>query len=215
MSNKVGKTVALPNRPEGWWFSWRGRIAAAVLIPAGGLALFSRPMIAGGVWFDIAADALAWISFLAGATLRFWATLYIGGRKAEALVTEGPYSLCRHPLYWGSCLMALSVGLFLHSLTMMSAIGLMVFAYTAATVPGEERYLRARFGAQYSEYAQRVARYRPRLANFHAGETIEVRIKGLRIECGRAARWMWLPVIGAIIAHLRNQPWWPQLLSLP
>jgi protein-S-isoprenylcysteine O-methyltransferase Ste14 len=26
---------------------------------------------------------------------RLWCTLYIAGRKAETLVTEGPYSICR------------------------------------------------------------------------------------------------------------------------
>ncbi len=36
--------------------------------------------------------------FLAGAAFRFWATLYLGGRKDAVVVDTGPYSLCRHPL---------------------------------------------------------------------------------------------------------------------
>jgi protein-S-isoprenylcysteine O-methyltransferase Ste14 len=43
-----------------------------------------------------------------GATLRLWSTLYIGGRKRVVLVSDGPYSLCRNPLYVGTFLIALS-----------------------------------------------------------------------------------------------------------
>lgn len=41
---------------------------------------------------------------------RCWCTLYIGGRKGETLVSVGPYSLCRNPLYFFSFVGAAGVG---------------------------------------------------------------------------------------------------------
>jgi len=50
---------------------------------------------------------------LAGAASlgRLWCALYIAGYKDGVLVTEGPYSLCRNPLYFCNLLGAAGVGL--------------------------------------------------------------------------------------------------------
>lgn len=42
---------------------------------------------------------------------RIWCSLYVGGFKANTLITAGPYSLCRNPLYFFSFIGALGVGL--------------------------------------------------------------------------------------------------------
>ena len=41
---------------------------------------------------------------------RLWSTLYIGGRKSAEVVTGGPYSMTRNPLYVFSTLAAAGVG---------------------------------------------------------------------------------------------------------
>ncbi|TFH42699.1 MAG: isoprenylcysteine carboxylmethyltransferase family protein, partial [ANME-2 cluster archaeon] len=41
---------------------------------------------------------------------RLWCSLYIAGYKTDKLITEGPYSMCRNPLYFFSLLGALGVG---------------------------------------------------------------------------------------------------------
>ena len=98
-------------------FRWRGAIGTLLLVPAALLSLFSPPLFAAGSWWHFGIRVLAWATFLAGASLRFWATLYLGGRKENELVIEGPYSVVRHPLYVGSLLIGASAGLFLESLT--------------------------------------------------------------------------------------------------
>ena len=50
---------------------------------------------------------ITFLLFFTGITLvgissmgRMWCSLYIAGYKDNRLVTEGPYSLCRNPLYF-------------------------------------------------------------------------------------------------------------------
>jgi protein-S-isoprenylcysteine O-methyltransferase Ste14 len=49
---------------------------------------------------------------------RTWTTLYIGGLKRRTLVTKGPYSVVRNPLYLFTLLGATDVGAHSGSLTM-------------------------------------------------------------------------------------------------
>ena len=76
-----------------WSVQDRQRVMLLLFIPAIVLAIFSRPFGLEGTWLDIGFEVVAWALFVCGARIRFWATLYMGGRKRKALVTDGPYSL--------------------------------------------------------------------------------------------------------------------------
>ena len=59
---------------------------------------------------------------------RTWTSLYIGGRKNRALLTKGPYSVVRNPLYVFSILGAAGAGAQLGSVISSVIIGLLVTA---------------------------------------------------------------------------------------
>jgi protein-S-isoprenylcysteine O-methyltransferase Ste14 len=196
-------------------FRWRGAVGAVVLTPAFLVTLFSTPLVVAGSWFDIVVNVLAWVSFVAGATMRFWATLFIGGRKDKVLMTDGPYSICRNPLYLGSFLLMVATGLFLKSLIFVIALLVVAIAYMLITVPVEEEYLRIRHGEEFNGYCACVPRIIPSLAGFQMPERLEVNTHTLWLECARASRWVWLPLIGLGVTYLRNQSWWPILFASP
>jgi hypothetical protein len=123
-------SVRMPGKH--WSFRGRGLLASIGIVVATVMVLLSVPMVAEDSWQDEVLDILAWVVFLAGAGLRFWATLYIGGRKEWTLVNDGPYSLCRNPLYVGSLLMLLSIGLLLDSLTFLVVTSAVVMVYPGA-----------------------------------------------------------------------------------
>lgn len=200
---------------EQWGFRWRGAIGVICFIPAGVLTLLSQPLIAEGTLLDLMMDLLAWAAFVAGLIFRLWPTLYVGARKLHTLVIDGPYSICRNPLYVGSFLITISAGLFLKSLTFAVAFALAMFVYMWATLPAEEKRLREEHGVAYDEYCRTVPRYWRRWSLFHTPESVEVKVKGLRIEFKRLLVWIWLPFIGELVAHLRVEAWWPRLLRLP
>jgi protein-S-isoprenylcysteine O-methyltransferase Ste14 len=195
-------------------FQWRGVVGGLILIPSAFLVIFSAPRIAEDSWQGQILNITGWAAFVAGAGLRFWATLYISGRKERHIVVDGPYSLCRHPLYIGSLLLAIAAGLFIKSVFFAAALLIVALVYVTATVPVEEACLRARHPLEFDNYARRVRRYLPSMRSFQTPEQISVAVHGLWLECARASRWIWLPVATLTLGQLRALPWWPHLFRI-
>lgn len=202
-------------RAASWAFRSRGLVGALLGLAFGALVMLSPPMFGEARWERVPIEILGWLIFFAGAALRFWATLYIGGRKRLVVVNEGPYSICRNPLYLGTFLIALSVAVILQSLTFVACVLVGAVFYAMATVPAEERYLRRQLGEPYLRYCREVPRFLPQFSNFRTPATLSVSIRALRLECNRAARWVLLPVLADLLLGLRGVDWWPHWINLP
>lgn len=201
----------IPNARRAWGFRARGLFGALILIPIGALALFSPPAVAENSWAGLVLRLLGWMTFLAALLTRLWATIYLGGYKENTLITDGPYSICRNPLYLGSLLIGLSIGVFLGSITFVAGIFITMLCYIALTIPAEETLLRQRHGAAFDQYCNSTPRLVPRLSAFLTESTKAVRISALRTEVRRLRFWILLPFLGELSIHLRSQPWWPHL----
>jgi len=92
---------------------------------------------------------------------RLWSILYIGGRKSAELVSTGPYSVTRNPLYFFSTIAAAGVGAQTGSIVISLLAGLFCAGAFYFVALREERYLRATLGAPYLTYVQRVPRFVP------------------------------------------------------
>ena len=204
-----GRTLVYRRR-----FKWRGAVGVVLFAPVVIVTTFATPVVTPDSWSDLAIDALAWVTFIAGAVLRFWATLYVGGRKGDVVVSDGPYSLCRHPLYLGSFLLALSGVLFLKSLLSAAALAAVALVYFWFTAPAEEEDLLSRLGTPYRAYRERVNRLWPSFRHFHTPPRITVDVRSLYLEWARASRWLWLPVLGLLFSRLRSTAWWPHPFHL-
>jgi protein-S-isoprenylcysteine O-methyltransferase Ste14 len=92
---------------------------------------------------------------------RTWCTLYIGGRKRRELVTNGPYSVVRHPLYVFSIVAVIGLGAQSGSLIVACLAAAVLGWPLAAVARSEERALRETFGTAYDDYAARVPAFVP------------------------------------------------------
>ncbi|WFP63547.1 MULTISPECIES: isoprenylcysteine carboxylmethyltransferase family protein [unclassified Mesorhizobium] len=106
-----------------------------------------------------------------GVVGRLWSTLYIGGRKSSEVVTGGPYSITRNPLYLFSTVAAAGVGAQIGSFS-----GIILFALLCAgafhiVILREERYLKEVLGAPYKAYLAKVPRFFPNLSLYQEGDT--------------------------------------------
>ena len=197
--------------PSAAAFRRRGSIVQVLLVPAGLVALFSHPLTHPGSWPRTGVTTLAWCFFLPGAVFRLWATLYIGRRKSHILVREGPYSICRNPLYLGSFLLWVAAGIQLESLPFLLAVLLAALGYRFWVVPREEDFLGQAFGEDYLLYLKEVPRFWPKFSLLREPEVIQVHARGIRHEWKRAVLWLWLPALGHLLYQLRGQAWWPHL----
>jgi len=72
------------------------------------------------------------------------------------LITSGPYSLVKHPLYTGVALLVLPWIGFLYNTWLGVVIGLMVYIGSRMYAPREEKILSKIFGSAWDEYRQKV-----------------------------------------------------------
>jgi protein-S-isoprenylcysteine O-methyltransferase Ste14 len=103
---------------------------------------------------------------------RMWSTLYVGSKKNHELVTAGPYSITRNPLYFFSTIGAVGIGLMYGSVIVSLVLGLVTYAVLITTASKEAAYLATVFGAEHDRYAQQTPMFWPDLSLYReASET--------------------------------------------
>lgn len=190
---------------------WGLRLFFVLALP---LILFSRSAWSEPEWvFDILeVSGIALV--IAGVLGRFWAILYIGAMKNRTVMQEGPYSICRHPLYLSSTLGVAGFGLLLGSVAVAALMALAVFAILYLTAGREEAFLRQQFGQAYADYAARVPRILPRPALFSTPAQITVDIKPLAMTWADALVFLGFLPVALMVDWLRAAEWLP-MLTLP
>jgi protein-S-isoprenylcysteine O-methyltransferase Ste14 len=89
------------------------------------------------------------------------------GRPTNELVTTGIFSVSRNPLYLGGVCALVGIGLVLNLPWVLVLILPGIVACHFVLIAPEERYLTARFGEQYQQYAASVGRWIGGTRNTH------------------------------------------------
>lgn len=79
--------------------------------------------------------------------------------RASALVVTGIYRVTRNPMYVALALGLVGAAAWISNLAAMPVPALFIAWITRLQIVPEERALRAKFGAEYEEYASRVRRW--------------------------------------------------------
>lgn len=148
------------------------RLVLAVMIAAMFAALlFGQSIFPPDTHIHEAIEMLGILMIFLGIVGRLWATLYIGGRKSGEVVTGGPYSMTRNPLYVFSTLAAAGVGAQMGSIVATVGFAVLCAAAFHVVILREERFLEATFGDDFRAYVARVPRFFPRLSLYQEGDT--------------------------------------------
>jgi protein-S-isoprenylcysteine O-methyltransferase Ste14 len=134
----------------------------AVLVGAGLERLWPLPLSVGSLGrpLGVLVVAVGLVIFvLAQRVFRSAGTPVAGNQPATAVVRAGPMRFSRNPIYLAFSLMQLGLAFWLHSgwilIWLVPPVALMEFL----VIPREERYMEAKFGAEYVAYKSSVRRW--------------------------------------------------------
>lgn len=149
---------------------WHRRLAITCAVAVVSVALvLVKPVYFDSTYYHFVLEVLGLLCILAAIIVRLWCILYIGGRKATSLMTVGPYSICRNPLYVGSIIGTIGIGLQTGMLTFALLFGFITWLIFFVVVRQEERYLENHFGATYDAYSATTPRFVPRFSRYSDG----------------------------------------------
>lgn len=166
--------------------------------------------ISGSTW-EKDSPFFSTILFLIGAILvgiaslgRLWCSLYIAGYKTDKLVTEGPYSMCRNPLYFFSFLGAMGVG-FASETLLVPVIMLSAFAiYYPFVIKSEEIELKKLHKDEFHTYFKNVPKFFPKISQLKEPEEYIVKPIVFKKHLFDALWFIWLVGILEIIEELHE-----------
>lgn len=180
-----------------------------------GLLLITDHQSPHGGFLDTLLSTVGLALAAVGALGRIWASMFIAGYKDSSLVTEGPYSVVRNPLYCFSFIGAVGIACGTGSLLV---VGLLVggfLLYYPITVLAEEKSLAARHGSVYAEYAAKTPRFFPDFSLYHESEAYTVKTGQYRRAILDAVWFIWIFALVRLIGGLHGGGWLPALIRIP
>lgn len=134
------------------------------------IGLFTLPFVIVGLILNIAYPALfdvggpptalavvSVVVLIAGVTTWIWSVLLILTKVPRVeLITSGPYSLVKHPLYTAVAVLLLPWLGFLLNTWLGALIGVALYVGSRIFAPAEEASLSKTFGAKWDEYCSTV-----------------------------------------------------------
>lgn len=96
-----------------------------------------------------------------GAFGRIWCSLYIAGYKNNVLLIEGPYSMCRNPLYFFSFIGGVGVACATETFTIPLLTALAFGMYYPSIIRKEQERLICLFGTLYRQYCREEPSFVP------------------------------------------------------
>ena len=134
------------------------------------IGLFVLPFLLAGLLLNIvypfafdaggpsaALQVISIVALAAGLSIWAWsaALILIKVPRGE-LITNGPYSLVKHPLYTGVALLVLPWIGFIFNTWLGAVIGIILYIGCRIFAPAEEAALSKTFGASWDEYCSTV-----------------------------------------------------------
>jgi protein-S-isoprenylcysteine O-methyltransferase Ste14 len=139
-----------------------------------------------------------------GAMGRVWCSAYIAGYKNGTLITSGPYSMTRNPLYFFSFLGSVGVGLTSETLAVPAIIAMAFALYYPFVIRSEEATLSQLHPEQFDQYRREVPAFFPAWSRLSELSDHTVQLKTFRRHIASAIWFVWLPGLIHLVDFLHD-----------
>jgi protein-S-isoprenylcysteine O-methyltransferase Ste14 len=105
---------------------------------------------------------LGGLAIITGALLAGWAVITAADLEIETpagILTTGPYTFSRNPMYVGWTLVSLGIALVANNLWMLLSLPIVILYTHKFVILKEEQFLEEEFGEPYQDYKSDVRRY--------------------------------------------------------
>jgi len=191
---------------------WVTRIFGGLIIL---LLLFTGHSFKQGEIIDISFEISGLLLLSICSFGRLWSLMYISGYKSNSIITEGPYSIVRHPLYFLSFIGAVGIGLASENVLILALIIGFYLFYYPFTILAEEQKLTEKFGQSYAEYMKKVPRFFPKPSLYTEPEFYKITIRNLVHNFAEAMLLIWVYILMHFIEMLQDSGTLPVILRVP
>lgn len=144
-------------------------LVAILLITGRFPAIDPTHMAADGLWIPKVLELVGLAMYVLGFLLMGWALVTLGRnyqpgggapRSGDAIVTDGPYRLARHPMYAAALSISLGLACLIQSWALV-CVFCIYLVLILSLIPAEEEGLRKAYGEPYVAYEQEARRLIP------------------------------------------------------
>ena len=146
---------------------------------------------------------------------RSYCSIFIGGKKNDEIVTTGPFSVMRNPLYGFSFIGILGMSMQTGMLTIIAINVIAFIAYHHFVVAREEAYLSHKFGQAYLDYQTRVPRWWPNFKLWQEAQYVETQPGFIRQTMYDSMIFILIFPLLELIEWLHAENILPNLIQLP
>jgi len=146
---------------------------------------------------------------------RVYTSAFLGGYKNEQLITYGPFSIVRNPLYFFSLVGIAGLSMMTSHLLFMVFNPVLFYTMYTRLIKREEGFLLEKFGSPYRDYLAAVPRLMPRFSLYHAPEEIHVQPHFVNKALMDAIWWFVPYPLFELIELLHEKDILPTLLLIP
>jgi len=145
---------------------------------------------------------------------RLWCSIYIAGYKTDKLIREGPYSICRNPLYFFSFIGASGLGMATESLLIPALIIITFALYYPVVIKSEEAEMLIKHDREFEAYLSQVPSFFPDISKLKEPDSYITKPIIFRKHIFSALWFVWLLGILELIEGLHELQVLPVILSV-